>query len=67
MEEQRDVASGNAVAVPAVVPARKVKWIRYRLEGEHDRFLADWEAPARKALQVRFLCFYFVVFLSCTL
>lgn len=29
------------------------KCVRYRLEGEHDRFLADWEGPARKALKVR--------------
>ncbi|CAN0321131.1 unnamed protein product, partial [Scytosiphon promiscuus] len=25
---------------------------RYRLDGEHDRVLADWEQPARKALQL---------------
>lgn len=28
------------------------KVVRYRLEGEQDRCLADWRAPARKALQV---------------
>lgn len=31
----------------------KAKRVRYRLDGDHDRVLADWEGPARKALQVR--------------
>ncbi|CAN0233185.1 unnamed protein product, partial [Scytosiphon promiscuus] len=30
---------------------RRAKRVRYRLDGEHDRVLAKWEQPARKALQ----------------
>ncbi|CAN0553552.1 unnamed protein product, partial [Ectocarpus sp. 12 AP-2014] len=40
----------------ASVVATKVKRVRYRLDGEHDRVLANWEEPARKALQVRLVC-----------
>ena len=40
-------AGGGTAAGP-----NRVKCVRYRLEGEQDRYLADWEAPARRALQV---------------
>lgn len=48
--------TGSDGGVPESAGSRsKIKRVRYRLDGEHDRILADWEEPARKALQVRCL------------
>lgn len=44
---------GEGPAAGGASVATRTKRVRYRLDGEHDRVLANWEEPARKALQVR--------------
>lgn len=45
----REGRGGAASASSRVIRQRHV---RYRLEGDQDRYLVDWEEPARRALKV---------------